>query len=109
MGWLDGWTFYPSARGAQEVHMDHTLHMPDNQNIPELWNDFITAIEKGTKPAADILNSHYATNMSLLGMMSYKLGRSVKWDGEKQMVVNDAEAEKLMSRAYRAPWEYPEL
>jgi hypothetical protein len=45
--------------------------------------------------------------MSLLGMMSYKLGRSVKWDGEKQMVVNDTEAEKLMSRAYRAPWEYP--
>jgi predicted dehydrogenase len=107
MGWLDGWTFYPSAKGAQEVHMDNTLHMPDHQNIPELWNDFISALEKGTKPAADIVNSHYATNMSLLGMMSYKLGRSVKWDGEKQMVVNDAEAEKLMSRAYRAPWEYP--
>jgi predicted dehydrogenase len=109
MGWMDGWTFYPSTRGGQEVHMDHTLHLPDNQNIPELWNDFIQAIEKGTKPAADIVNSHYATNMSLLGMMSYKLGRSVQWDGEKQTVINDPEAEKLMSRAYRAPWEYPEI
>ena len=107
MGWRDGWTFYPSTKGGQEVHMDHTLHMPDLQNIPELWDNFIQAIEKGTKPAADIVNSHYATNMSLLGMMSYKLGRSVNWDGEKQMVVGDPEAEKLMSRAYRAPWEYP--
>ena len=107
MGWLDGWTFYPSERGAQEVHMDHTLHQPDDQNIPELWADFVNAIETGKKPAADIKNSQYATNMSLLAIMSYKLGRSVHWDGEKQMVIGDAEANQLMSREYRAPWEYP--
>ena len=107
MGWMDGWTFYPSAKGAQEVHMDHTLHQPDGQNIPELWDNFIHSIETGSKPIADILNSQYATNMSLLAMMSYKLGRSFKWDGEKQIVVNDPEAEKLMQRAYRDPWEYP--
>jgi predicted dehydrogenase len=107
MGWLDGWTFYPSAKGAQEVHMDHTLHLPDQQNIPELWTDFIHAIESGSKPAADIQNSHYATNMSLLAIMSYKLGRSVDWDGEKQLVVGDEEATNLMRRAYRKPWEYP--
>jgi len=109
MGWMDGWTFYPSAKGAQEVHMDHTLHQPDGQNIPELWDNFIHSIETGSKPIADILNSQYATNMSLLAMMSYKLGRSFKWDGEKQMVVNDPEAERLMQRAYRDPWEYPAL
>ncbi len=109
MGWLDGWTFYPSAKGAQEVHMNHTLHKPDDQNIPELWDDFILAIEKRTRPVADIVNSHYATNMSLLGMMSYRLGRSISWDGEKQIVRNDPEAEQLMSRAYRAPWEYPKV
>lgn len=109
MGWLDGWTFYPSNKNEQEVHMDHTLRMPDHQNIPELWEDFIQAIHSGTTPAADILNSHYATNMSLLGMMSYKLGRSIDWDGQSQMVVNDAEAQTLMSRSYRAPWEYPKF
>ena len=107
MGWLDGWTFYPSAKGALEVHMDHTLHLPDQQNIPELWTDFIHAIETGSKPAADIENSHYATNMSLLAIMSYKLGRSVDWDGEKQLVLGDEEATNLMRRAYRKPWEYP--
>jgi hypothetical protein len=41
--------------------------------------------------------------------MTYKLGRSVYWNGEKQIIVNDPEAKKLMSRAYRAPWEYPEF
>ena len=109
MGWLDGWTFYPSAKGAGEVHMDHTLHMPDHQNIPELWADFIKAIETGSKPIADIENSHYATNMSLLAIISYKLGRSVRWDGEKQTVIGDGEAVAMMSRKYRAPWKYPEI
>ena len=109
MGWRDGWTFYPSARNAEPVHMDHTLHEPDHQNIPELWKDFIDAIETGSKPAADIENSHYATNMSLLAMMSYKLGRSFKWDGSQQMPVDDPEAVALMERAYRDPWEYPKV
>lgn len=109
MGWLDGWTFYPSAKGGQVEHMDHALHMPDHQNIPELWTDFIQAIEKGTKPAADIENSHYATNMSLLAMISYKLGRSVKWDGDKQTFNNDDDAIALMHREYRKPWEYPSV
>jgi len=47
--------------------------------------------------------------MSLLYILSYKLGRSVQWDEEKQIIVNDPEAKKLMSRAYLAPWEYPEF
>ena len=109
MGWQDGWTFYPSRNDEKEIHMDHTLHQPDGQNIPELWDDFIKAIETGSKPVADIENSHYATNMSLLAMMSYKLGRSFKWDGEKQMVINDPEAEQRMCRTYRNPWKYPEV
>ncbi len=107
MGWIDGWTFYPSAKGAQEVHMDNTLHEPDQQNIPELWDNFIQSIATKTKPVADIENSQYATNMSLLAILSYKLGRSVNWDGDKQMITGDDEAIKMMRRAYREPWEYP--
>jgi hypothetical protein len=47
--------------------------------------------------------------MSLLGMLSLKLGRSVRWDGAKEHIADDAEANRLLGRAYRAPWEYPKL
>jgi len=47
--------------------------------------------------------------MSLLAMMSYKLGRSFRWDGEKQTVIDDPEANKLLKRDYREPWEYPSI
>jgi hypothetical protein len=45
--------------------------------------------------------------MALLGMLSLKLGRSVHWDGEKEVILHDPEANKLLRRAYRSPWEYP--
>jgi hypothetical protein len=47
--------------------------------------------------------------MSLLGMLSLKLGRSVKWDGEKEVIIGDPEANKLLSRKYRKPWVFPQV
>jgi hypothetical protein len=45
--------------------------------------------------------------MALLRMLSLKLGRSVQWDGEKEAILHDPEADRLLSRSYRSPWEYP--
>jgi len=108
MGWRQGWTFYPLGRGQQEVHAEPQLNQPDQQNIKELWADFLSTIEMGGRPVCDIEAIHYSTNLSLLGMLSYKLGRSVAWDGAKEVCVGDAEASKLLRREYRKPWVYPE-
>jgi hypothetical protein len=43
----------------------------------------------------------------MLGMLSYKLGRGVAWDGDKETIPNDPEAQKLLRREYREPWKYP--
>jgi hypothetical protein len=40
-------------------------------------------------------------------MISWRVGRSVAWDSGKEEIVSDAEANKLRSRPYRAPWVYP--
>ena len=105
MGWLDGWTFYPADDRKPVLHEDPVLHEPDQQNIPELWADFLDAIETGRRPVCDIEVGKRSTDMSLLGMLSLKLGRSVEWDGER--VVGDDEANALLRRPYRDPWQYP--
>jgi hypothetical protein len=46
--------------------------------------------------------------MSLLGMLSLKLGRSVQWDGQREVIVGDEAANQLLRREYRPPWKYPE-
>ena len=36
-----------------------------------------------------------------------QLGRSLRWDPVKHEVVNDREANLLLARPYRAPWQHP--
>ncbi len=109
MGWQRGWTFYPTGRGQKEIHEEPQLNQPDSQNIKGLWTDLLKCIKSHSRPVCDIELIHRSTNMSLLGMLSLKLGRSVKWDGEKEVIIGDPEANKLLSRKYRKPWVYPQV
>jgi predicted dehydrogenase len=107
MGWRDGWTFYPSDKKAAVVHEKSQLQEPDGHNLKILWDDFLIAIASKRAPAAAIDVAHRSSCMSLLGMLSLKLGRSIRWDGAKEQIIEDVEANKLLSRKYRGPWEYP--
>jgi len=109
MGWQKGWTFYPVGRGQKEIHEEPQLNEPDQQNIKEVWADFLDAIKTGRRPVCDIELIHRSTNMSLLGMLSLKLGRSVQWDGENEKIIGDPDANKLLRREYRKPWTYPQV
>jgi predicted dehydrogenase len=109
IGWRnDGTTFYPSSARHEPVNVPPELHLPDCQNIPELWADFLQCIKTGKRPVCDIEIGHRSTSLSLLGMLSLKLGRSVAWDGQKEECPGDPEANELLRREYRAPWKYPE-
>jgi predicted dehydrogenase len=107
MGWRDGWTFYPADNKKPIVHEEAVLQEPDGHSIRLLWADFMESIETGRKPTCDIEIGHQATTATLLGMASWKLGRSVTWDGEREVFPGDAEANRLLRREYRAPWVYP--
>jgi predicted dehydrogenase len=108
MGWLDGATFYPADARKSPIHFKPRLGEPDAQNIKELFADFLAAIREKRRPVCDIEIGHRSTNVSLLGMLSLKLGRSIRWDGDKETVLDDEEANKLLRREYRKPWKYPE-
>jgi predicted dehydrogenase len=108
VGWQDGWTFYPTS-GNQTVHENAQIQQPDGHNIKLLWADFLAAIDENRRPVADIEPAHRASTMAMLGMLSWKAGRSLVWNGDKEEVVGDAEANGMLSRVYRRPWQYPEL
>ena len=105
MGWRDGWTFYPAKKSEKVIHVEPQLNDPDGQNIKELWADFLASIRNKRQPVRDIEIGYRATSAALLGMVSWKLGRSVKWDSLK--CPGDPEANALLRRPYRAPWVYP--
>jgi len=66
--------------------------------------DFLAAIERRSRPVADIEQGHISTASCILANLSMKLGRSVSYDPVKHKVVGDSEATRLLQRAYRAPW-----
>jgi predicted dehydrogenase len=107
IGWRDGWTFHPANSKEKQVHEDSQLQEPDGHNIKLLWADFLQALDGGNAPVAGIERAHRSSVLPLLGMLSWRLGRSVRWDGAKEEIVADPEANALLSRPYRAPWIYP--
>ena len=107
MGWRDGWTFYPANPKEAAIHQDSALQEPDGHNLKLLWADFLTSISEKRSPVAAIEPAHRATTLSLLGMISLKVGRSIEWDGSKEQILKDPAANQLLRRAYRQPWEYP--
>jgi predicted dehydrogenase len=109
LGWLDGWTFYPSNKNKPVIHENAKLNDPDGQNIKELWANFLDCIKTNQRPVCDIELGHRSTNLALLGVLSMKLGRSISWDGEKEQILNDPEANKLLRRDYRGQWKYPSI
>lgn len=107
LGWQDGWTFYPRDKKQTTINVKPQLNQPDSQNIKELWANFIQAISSDQLPVCDIEIGHRSTNISLLAMISYKTGRSLNWDGDKEKILDDKEANKLLKREYRGEWKYP--
>ncbi len=106
MGWRDGWTFYP--RKGNPIHEEAVFNNKDKENIKELFADLLDCIKTGHRPICDIEIGHRSTSMSLLGMLSHKFGQGIEWDGERERITDKPEANELLSREYRSPWEYPE-
>ncbi|HVK57461.1 MAG TPA: Gfo/Idh/MocA family oxidoreductase [Candidatus Kapabacteria bacterium] len=109
IGWRDGWTFYPSKKSAETVHQDSELQEPDGHNLNLLWSDFLKAIDSRKTPVSGIETAHRASVLPLLGMISWRTGRSIQWDGANETILNDPEAAKLLTKRFREPWVHPSI
>ena len=70
--------------------------------------DFLAAIEKRSRPIADIEEGHISTASCILANLSMQLnGRALVYDPKKREVTGDAEATKLLRRPYRESWKHP--
>ncbi|MDQ0106290.1 putative dehydrogenase [Chitinophaga terrae (ex Kim and Jung 2007)] len=69
--------------------------------------NFLEAIQKGSRPVADIEEGHISTASCILANISMKLGRPLAYDPQRKIVINDPEATALLKRPYRGPWVHP--
>lgn len=70
--------------------------------------DFLAAIDSGGRPLADIEEGHISTASCILANLSMKTGRPIVYDPQKRQIVGDQQANELLQRPYRQPWEHPD-
>ena len=71
--------------------------------------DFLAAIDKGTKPIADIQEGHISTASCIVANISMRVGRPLVYDPITKTIKNDPEATALLAREYREPWSRSNL
>ena len=80
--------------GNEDYHLKHV-------------KNFLDCMKSRARPASDVEIGHDSMIACHLGNMAQRLGRMVKWDPEKEAVIGDAEAQRMVNRPYRAPWVLP--
>src|SRR2546423_8297727 len=79
-----------------------TIESPHYQN-------FIDAIRAADPKLlnCDILEGHLSSTLPHLANISYRVGRSLAFDGNKERFVDDKDADRLLTREYRKGFEIP--
>ena len=67
--------------------------------------NFIECVRSRKAPNAEVEIGHRSTTVPLLGNIAYKTGHKLVWDAEKEMIIGDPEANKLLGRKARKPWD----
>ncbi len=112
--------FVPVGKG-EKIHRDVVFEkekFPEDVNEPQIemnaapatrlhMLDFIAAIERKSRPVADIEEGHISTASCILANLSMDLGRALVYDPISKTVKGDAEATGLLKRKYRGAWKHP--
>ena len=75
----------------------------------EHWANFIAAVRSRKRGDlnAEIEEGALSCNLMHLANISYRVGRTLHWDAKTMTCIGDAEANKMLTRAYRAPFVVP--
>jgi predicted dehydrogenase len=67
--------------------------------------DWLNSMRTRKRPFCDVEDGHRVAIACNLANMSLKLGRSIRWDPDKEQVIGDREAQAMCVKPYRAPWD----
>ncbi len=66
--------------------------------------NFLDCVRTREKPNADVEVGHRTAVFCHLGNIATRLGRTLRWDAERERVIGDQDANRQFTRPYREPW-----
>jgi hypothetical protein len=107
----DGWVYV--NRGVFEASNEEWRDyrdLPEDLRKVKLYEssdhqrNFLDCIKSRKPTITPVETAHRSAIPGHLGLVSMLVRRKLKWDVESEKIVDDAEATKLLTRPYRAPW-----
>jgi predicted dehydrogenase len=96
------WVVIPRAKGEERK----TFTVTGDPGLKHVQN-WLESI-RGHKPPMCLPEDAFRSTATVqLAMISYKTGSRVVWDGQKEQIVGNPAAAKLLKREYRAPYKHP--
>ena len=87
--------------------LDHYTPRPEAEQIPPMGGfqeQWINACKTDLKTSCDFDYSGKMTEMMNLGLVAYRVGRKISYDGKKGAVTDCPEADALLKKKYRPGW-----
>lgn len=111
LGWMRVGEDKAQVYLGQKNELGPTLQADEKGDAGQAhFENFIECVRsrKAEDLRAPLAEGHLSTTLCHLGNISYRLGRSVKFNGTTERFVGDEEADKLLGRKYRAPYVLPD-
>jgi predicted dehydrogenase len=100
----------PKAAAISKTGKRRTTPIDDqsgesDEQYREHAHNFLECIRSRKQPISDSASGHRVATACHLANMSLRLGRMLTWNADTNLIADDAEANKQLTRPYRTPWD----
>ena len=90
----------------KEVIDENEIHLyKSNDHI----GNFLACVKSRSETVAPVEIAHRSISVGLLGEIAMTTGQKIQWDPEKQEIIGNPMASRLLIRPYRQPWTLPTI
>ncbi len=112
--WIGEYGWIWVDRGEFETRPAPLIHETVGPNEIRLYKsrdhyqNFLDCLKTRSLTIAPGEVAHRSATVGHLGVIAIELARKICWDPATETIIDDPEAERLLSRAYREPWVLPQ-
>ncbi|MBX3746333.1 MAG: Gfo/Idh/MocA family oxidoreductase [Verrucomicrobiae bacterium] len=109
----DGWVWVNRGNGfeASNKAWEENRRLPEELRKVKLpfaegghYRNFLDSVKSRQPTVTPVEVAHCSAVPGHLGLIAMLTGRKIRWDAEREQILNDPGASELLSRPTRAPW-----
>ena len=95
--------------GPNEIHLPRSNPAREEDvyksYVPDHVRNFLDAVKSRNDPIGPVEIGHRTASLCHLGNIAMLLKRKLQWNPQAERFVNDDEANQMLGRPMRAPWQ----